>query len=58
MLEDRDLGGGREGAKTQRQEVTMQVWRQARDSLMTGVCLGRGKWRLELDHEAAGGISQ
>lgn len=45
MLGDRDLGGGRAGAKTQRQEVTMQVWRQAHDSYYRSVS-GKGKMEV------------
>lgn len=33
---------GAQQVQKQRQEVTEHVWRKARNSLFTGVCIGRG----------------
>lgn len=42
------MGGVTAGAKAQRQEMTMQEWRKARDFLSLE-CQGRGKMRPEAE---------
>ena len=53
----RGWGEGAQQVQKQRQEVTLQVWRKACNSLFTAVCVGRGS-EVGTGHWAAGGVSQ